>query len=364
VGTVVARPFVSVLIDTYNHERFIEQAISSVLEQNFPPGEREIVVVDDGSTDNTPAIVRKFVPRVSLFQKANGGQSSAFNAGIPKCRGEIIAFLDGDDWWMPEKLRRVVNTMAGNPSIGMVGHGFVESFGGGRTSVIALERSARLHLTSVPAAQFFRLSRCYLGTSRLALRAKIARKILPVPESLVIEADEYLFTMAAALDEFVILSEPLTHYRIHGGNLFLAAGSNLVGVRRKQRALTALAAALGNRLPTCSVPKDVVDCVVEIVAAEAAQLRLALDGGSPWETYRTESTIYRIQHSDASQKQRLFRQATMILALLLPPQWFYGVRRWLADQSWYSWARREILPVPGFTKTTTPATSMSSQGVK
>ena len=90
--------FVSVLIDTYNQERFIEKAIVSVLEQDFPASEREIIVVDDGSSDATPEIVRKFAPQVRLLRKTNGGQASAFNAGIPECKGEITAFLDGDDW--------------------------------------------------------------------------------------------------------------------------------------------------------------------------------------------------------------------------------------------------------------------------
>src|ERR1700732_57683 len=118
----LARAFVSVLIDTYNHERFIEEAIVSVLEQDFPASDREIIVVDDGSTDRTPEIVRKFAPQVRLLRKQNGGQASAFNAGIPECKGQIIAFLDGDDWWAQGKLTAVTNALAADTAIALVGH--------------------------------------------------------------------------------------------------------------------------------------------------------------------------------------------------------------------------------------------------
>jgi len=120
-------PFVSVLIDTYNHERFIEKAIHSVLEQDFPVAEREIIVVDDGSTDRTPEIVQRFEPNLSYIRKENGGQASAFNAGIPECRGQIIASLDGDDYWLPGKLSRVTEVLSNNPAVGFVGHAIKES---------------------------------------------------------------------------------------------------------------------------------------------------------------------------------------------------------------------------------------------
>ncbi|MGA8073219.1 MAG: glycosyltransferase, partial [Candidatus Acidiferrales bacterium] len=68
------QPKVTVLIDTYNHERFVERAITSAIEQDFPANEVEILVVDDGSTDSTPTIVKCFAPRVTYLWKQNGGQ--------------------------------------------------------------------------------------------------------------------------------------------------------------------------------------------------------------------------------------------------------------------------------------------------
>lgn len=342
--------FLSVLVDTYNHERLIERALSSVLDQEYSHQDLEIIVVDDGSSDGTAEIVRRFEPRVRLIRKKNGGQASAFNAGIPECRGEVIAFLDGDDWWARGKLRRIAEIFSADTSLGMLGHAFIESFDDGSERIIKPDAPGYFRLDSASNAAFFRLSRCYFGTSRLALRASLARKILPVPESLVFEADEYLFTMAPACAKSLLLPDPLTHYRIHAGNLFLAAGAGSEGERRKQRVLAALAETLRKNLPETAAPPEAISMVVEIVQAESDQLRLKLDGGWCWETFQTERTIYRIQHADAGWKSRLFRTLSMVPALLLPPKLFYAGRRWLAAQPWYKRARAEALPVPGFAK--------------
>ncbi len=342
----MARPFLSVLIDTYNHKRFIEQAIVSALEQDVAEAEREIVVVDDGSTDGTPEIVRQFGPRVRLVRKTNGGQASAFNTGIPDCAGEVIALLDGDDWWMPGKLRAVGDVFASDAAIGLVGHGIVESFENGVERTVWVEKQERFRLGTLASARVFRLRKTYLGTSRMALRARVAQEILPAPVALTVEADEYLFTMAAAISDLVILREALCHYRVHSGNLYLAAGANKNSLRRKQAVHEALAAALRHNLPARGVAPDAVDCVAEIVQAEGDQIRLMLDGGAPWETFRTESKIYEILHRDAPRKHRIFRALTMVPACILPPRWFYRTRQWAASHRWYGGLRRKFLPMP------------------
>lgn len=357
----MSRPFISVLIDTFNHERFIEAAVNSVLAQAFPTSDREILVVDDGSTDKTSEILHKFEPQIRILRKPNGGQASAFNVGIPECRGELIAFLDGDDRWLPGKLSHVAGLMAADPSLGAVGHAIVQATEGGLEQIIAPMSQTRFRLDSVASAQFFRLNRCYLGTSRLTLRAQIARRILPIPESLVFEADEYLFTLAPILADAVILPDPLTCYRIHGSNLFMAPGALPGGERRKQRVLASLASELRCTLSHFGVAPEVMAVILEMVEAEAAQLRLQLDGGYPWETFRAESAVFRIQHHDAPWRSRAFRAVSMLPALLLPPRWFYAGRRWLSSQSWYLRVRRAHLPVPGLTRVPAPPDSGASK---
>lgn len=350
----MTRPFVSVLVDTYNHESFIEQAIGSVLEQDFPPADREILVVDDGSTDRTPEMLRRFAPRIRVLRKANGGQASAFNVGIPECQGQMIAFLDGDDWWVPGKLRCVAEVLAADPAVGFVGHGILESFDDGTLRAVAPEKKERLRLDSLAAARLFRLRKSYLGTSRMTLRTEIARQILPVPEALTIEADEYLFTLAATLSDLVILPDTLAHYRLHGANLYNAGGGNTMGLRRKQCVLAALAEALGGKLLASGIPADATACVVEIVQAEADQMRLILDGGAPWETLRTENTIYSVMHGDAPYTHRFFRWATMLPACVLPPRWFYAARSRLGSYSWYRRLRKQSMPAPKITRVAGP----------
>src|SRR2546429_4942903 len=97
-------PFFTVLIDTYNHGKFVEDAVSSVLAQDFPPEEREILVVDDGSTDDTEERLRKFGEKIRYLRKKNGGQGSGFNFGFEHARGGVNVPPDADGVWLPAEL--------------------------------------------------------------------------------------------------------------------------------------------------------------------------------------------------------------------------------------------------------------------
>jgi len=342
----MSTPYVTVLIDTYNHHLFIEEAINSVLQQDFPLSETEIPVVDDGSTDKTPEIVRKFAPRVRLLGKLNGGQASAFNTGIPEARGEIVAFLDGDDWWAPGKLTAVTEAFAANASVGLVGHGITEVHLDGRQLIEVPREVSRFRIESPRDARKFRMQRGFLGTSRMAYRREILARIGSVPEAIRFEADEYLFTLAGFFADVMILREPLTFYRVHSGNLFQLTGRDEQAIRGKQQVLAALARSLEEKLKQIKVPSDVARTVLECVEVEADVLRLMVDRGLPWETVRTELRIMRMFHSDASLRQHLFSYARLIPAVVLPSNAYYRWRHRLSVSTFYRKFRRKLLPFP------------------
>lgn len=93
---------VSVIIPTYNRQAYVREAIESVLSQTYSPF--ELLVVDDGSTDNTPALLKAYQERINVLRQANRGVSAARNTGIRSARGAFIALLDSDDYWRPDKL--------------------------------------------------------------------------------------------------------------------------------------------------------------------------------------------------------------------------------------------------------------------
>jgi glycosyltransferase involved in cell wall biosynthesis len=217
----MAQPQVTVLIDTYNYGCFIQEAIESVLSQDFPPEQMEILVVDDGSTDDTEERVRKYRSRINYFRKTNGGQASAFNFGLERARGEIVAFLDADDYWLPGKLPRVVEEFEKNPEAGMVYHEIREFH-----SQRGAYKDGGLPLLSgfLPSSAKDLLSYVLYPTSFLAFRRNALQPLLPIPEKLTIQADSHLSGLVIFLAPIIAIPECLAVYRLHGQNLFHQQG--------------------------------------------------------------------------------------------------------------------------------------------
>lgn len=115
---------VSVVIPTFNYGRFIGEAIESVLAQTFKPV--EVIVADDGSTDETGQVVAGFGERARYVRQENAGVCAARNRGVAESSGELIAFLDADDTWEPTKLEKQAAKFAEDPEIGLVHCGMRE----------------------------------------------------------------------------------------------------------------------------------------------------------------------------------------------------------------------------------------------
>jgi glycosyltransferase involved in cell wall biosynthesis len=113
-----ARPTVSVIIPSYNCEKYIAQTLKGVIEQTFT--DWELIVVDDASTDRTVALCQGVDPRIRVITQPNAGVCAARNRGFRASTGDFICFLDHDDYWLPEKLSRQLAWMTRRPEFGVV----------------------------------------------------------------------------------------------------------------------------------------------------------------------------------------------------------------------------------------------------
>lgn len=127
-------PTISVVVPSYNCAGYLERALASVQAQRYPADRVDIVVVDDGSSDDTPAVARRFAaadPRITVIEQDNAGPAAARNRGIEASRGELVAFLDADDTWEPEKLALQAEVYCRDPLVGVIqcGARFVDADG-------------------------------------------------------------------------------------------------------------------------------------------------------------------------------------------------------------------------------------------
>ncbi|MGA8678421.1 MAG: glycosyltransferase family A protein [Candidatus Acidiferrales bacterium] len=323
-------PLISVLIDTYNHERYIEQAIVSALEQDFPAADVEILVVDDGSIDKTSSIIQRFVPRVRYLRKENGGQASAFNAGIPELRGRIVAFLDGDDWWAKGKLTAIAKAFEVNPEIAAVGHGFYEICESDPPrEMIVPANACRFDLSSADAARFAGRGLTLLGTSRLSVRREVLNQIGPIPVELVFCADTPILALTLALGGAVILDQPLCYYRIHAGNLCAPGPNNAAKIRRIIEISEIFLRYIPIRLAEFGVPSEVTGAFFESIRVDLERTKLQSgEKGGRWKVFRTEWDRFHTCYRRPTLGYLMFECAVGACALLLPPRRFYQLLAW------------------------------------
>jgi hypothetical protein len=171
-----------------------------------------------------------------------------------------------------------------------------------------------------------------MGTSRLAIRRSVLDKILPVPEEIVIEADEYLATLAVAVSGALVIDQPLTNYRYHPGNLYQYGTFDIEKAKRKSDALGCLASQLPGRLKALGISREITDALLENRKIEAERLRLTMHGGSPWETFRVEQQAYRVRFDRCSVGYRIFQTIVLGMTLIMPPRMFYRMRNSYADR--------------------------------
>ncbi|MFP4486904.1 MAG: glycosyltransferase family 2 protein [Campylobacterales bacterium] len=208
---------ISVILDNYNYAKFLPQALDSVLSQTYKNW--ELIIVDDGSSDESQSIIKEYVNRDSRIKpifKSNGGQASAFNAGFNEASGDVVCFLDSDDYFAPNKLETIVKYHAQGYQYVYNNIYPVDEDSNPTKSDIKLMRYDGYALFLV----YFKSK--YFGnvTSTLSLSKELANKVFPLPneEDWKIQGDDPIVFQASMMSRSKFISEELTYYRIHSSN--------------------------------------------------------------------------------------------------------------------------------------------------
>ncbi len=218
---------ISFLINNYNYDRFLTDAITSALNQTNVAQNLEVIVVDDGSTDNSQAILTHFTPHIHAVLKPNGGQASAFNAGFAASRGDWICFLDADDCVRPDKAARILKIAEDYPQAEWIFHPLqpVDELLNPLLATCDQNGATLLNLRSDLTNGKLKSNALPFpipATSGLCIRRSLLSQILPMPESEGITLnDTYLQFAALGNRPGVFLNEPLAAQRYHGSNSFI-----------------------------------------------------------------------------------------------------------------------------------------------
>jgi len=214
-GTIAA----SVVINNYNYGRFLSDAIESALAQTYP--HTEVVVVDDGSDDNSRAIISRYAGRVIPVLKKNGGQGSAFNEGFAASKGAVVIFLDADDMLLPNAVEHAVDALQ-DPDVAKA-HWQLRVIDEAGRDTGQLRPGGTLPSGDLREAALRLGPTNHLSppTSGNAWARQFLERVLPVPENVYRTcADTYLFELAPFFGLIKTIPSPQSAYRCHGQNLF------------------------------------------------------------------------------------------------------------------------------------------------
>lgn len=196
-------PLISVVIPAYNAAAFLAPTLASVFAQDYRP--IEIILVDDGSTDDTLAIAKSWAPALRVCSQKNAGPSAARNRGVAMAKGEYLAFIDADDTWLPGRLKRHLSILTQRPDLDMV-LGLVQLDYGA-------ERDPLRFRSDRPAIAFFSFG---AGLFRRSLFERVG----PLSEDLRNTEDADWFMRARDKGaSWLVDQEPALVYRRHGANM-------------------------------------------------------------------------------------------------------------------------------------------------
>jgi glycosyltransferase involved in cell wall biosynthesis len=219
---------VSVIITNYNYGRFVGQAIDSALRQTYP--QVEVIVVDDGSTDNSREVIAGYGDHIRARWQANAGQGAAYNMGFALSRGEIVVFLDSDDMLEPDAIAQAVAAFGADVSKTQYYLRAVDADGQdlGRTL-------PALPFSPADPLQHLRLYGYYTAPpgSGAAYSRTFLAQVMPMPaEQFRYGADGYVSVLAPLFGRVVSLDRPLALYRIHERNVSEVSGADVAKLRR------------------------------------------------------------------------------------------------------------------------------------
>jgi glycosyltransferase involved in cell wall biosynthesis len=218
------RSLVSIAINNYNYGRYLGAAIDSALSQDYQYV--EIVVVDDGSTDSSRDVVRRYGDKISAVLQPNGGQGAAYNAGFAACHGQIVVFLDADDRLYPNAVTEIVKRFCVGVSKVQFGLNLID--GEGRSLGRPVLKIHPDPETFLPLLHKFLFYPSPPSSGNAYSRSFVAGRLPLPPDRWRRSADGYLILAAPLEGKIVHIDECLGDYRRHGGGVSDRASNDLV----------------------------------------------------------------------------------------------------------------------------------------